>query len=446
MSRFIAQNRQAEAATLACTFGSEEAARRVAALPECLFTTGKHRNILRAIKALVDSDQTVEPIFLKQPLEAAGKWDDSSNGQSDRVSLQDLLSLEELHAVPSQVNAYIRLMQQAHRQRQICQQVEKIRDQASQRFLTEEELAALEENFQQAAFEISVGDHTRRDGPATLKRVMSETFQALADRYDGRTSRYGIRTGFEKLDRYTTGFHPGELVIVCGRPGMGKTALALDVALSAVHETPVALFSLEMSSEQIGQRLLAKRAAVNIRSIRSGTLEEYEWKKVVTAMGDLTDFLLYVDDTSTLSPAQIRSRVREISVRTKASVGLVIVDYLQILSPSRRIEHREQQISSISREMKRIAKDLSCPVILLSQLNRDLERRADKRPTLADLRESGAIEQDADCVIGLYQPFVYSDKDDERGKAEAIILKQRNGPIGTIDLRWVPETATFLNP
>ena len=189
---------------------------------------------------------------------------------------------------------------------------------------------------------------------------------------------------------------------------MGKTALALDVALSAVHESPVALFSLEMSVEQIGQRLLAKRAAVNIRSVRSGSLEDYEWKKVVTAMGDLSEFHLYVDDTSTLSPAQIRTRVRETSVRSKAAVGLVIVDYLQIMSPSRRMDSREREVSSISREMKRLAKDLFCPVVLLSQLNRELERRADKRPTLADLRESGAIEQDADLVVGLYQPYVYT--------------------------------------
>ena len=408
MTRFVPQNRDAEAAALACAFFDDEAARIIARTPENFFTTEKHRSLQAGIKACVARDQAVDMIFLPKALQEVGKWADSGNGESDLVNRDDLFRFQDLNPVASQIRGYVRLIQQAHRQRRMCEASEKIRDAGSQRFLTEDELADLEDSFQQAAFEISVGDHARRDGPVNLERVMSETFQSLADRYEGRKSRFGIKTGFAKLDHYTTGFHPGELVIVAGRPGMGKTALALDVALSAVHESPVALFSLEMSVEQIGQRLLAKRAAVNIRSVRSGSLEDYEWKKVVTAMGDLSEFHLYVDDTSTLSPAQIRTRVRETSVRSKAAVGLVIVDYLQIMSPSRRMDSREREVSSISREMKRLAKDLFCPVVLLSQLNRELERRADKRPTLADLRESGAIEQDADLVVGLYQPYVYT--------------------------------------
>jgi replicative DNA helicase len=206
----------------------------------------------------------------------------------------------------------------------------------------------------------------------------------------------------------------------------------------------VAYFSLEMSEEQNGERLLAGQTGINLQWIKkSKDLQRQQFDALVKATGDLSDLPLFIDQSSSLSTAQIRFRVQSISVKSKIAIGLVIVDYLQIMTPGRKYDSREREISSLSREMKQLAKDLKVPVILLSQLNRELEKRADKRPVLADLRESGAIEQDADLVIGLFQPFPYTNLDQDRGKAEAIILKQRNGPIGAIDLKWVPETATF---
>ena len=228
---------------------------------------------------------------------------------------------------------------------------------------------------------------------------------------------------------------------------MGKTAFVTDLILHALKYVPVAFFSVEMGAGPIGERLLSKRAVVDLLKLRRGEVEEAEFKRIISVAGDLSELPLVIDESPEITAQQIRSRVRQVSVKIRKPIGLVVVDYLQLLTPGQKTKHqsREQEIASFSRDMKRVAKDLSVPVILLSQLNRELEKRPNNRPTLADLRESGAIEQDADLVLGLYQPFPYTKQDEDWGKAELIILKQRNGPVGTIDLKWVPETATFFD-
>jgi replicative DNA helicase len=272
---------------------------------------------------------------------------------------------------------------------------------------------------------------------------MSSCIDAAEEAMSRRTLP-GLTSGFREIDNQTTGFHPGELWVICGRPGMGKTALAWACTRAVAGQgIPVGFNEIEMAEKQMGQRALAREAALNLRSLRMGDFGQDTIDKLVKAAGDLSDLPVDLYTPSTLSPTQIRFRARSLAIRHQFIYGLVIADHLGLMNPGRRIDSREQQISTISREMKQLAKDLNCPVILLAQLNRKLEDRPDKRPRLSDLRESGAIEQDADGVIGLYQPFPYTGNDEDRGKAEAIILKQRNGPVGTVELEWTPATASY---
>lgn len=442
MTDFISINREAEGAALGCALRGDDAAQHLCTIPAELFAVPKHRALHTAIKTVFAEHETVDPVMLRTELLKTGNWSDTANGDGYAITMDYLSDIQDAAPPPAQIKAYERLLRDASLQRTLLETSRRISDQVSQRFLTSEDLADLQESFQHAAFDISVSNGNRKN-LVHVKDVLGDVLDAIEARRDGHLSQYGISTGFRKLDHYTCGFRPGELIIVAARPAMGKTSFALDLALSAVKQGPVAFFSLEMGSEQLGQRLLAKKAVINLRCLRSGQLEDYQIKTVVSALGDLSDYSLYIDDDPAVTPGQIRFRVRELSVKSKAPVGLVIVDYLQIVSPGRKFDSREREISCISRELKELSKTLNAPVVVLSQLNRELERRQDKRPTLADLRESGAIEQDADCVIGLYQPFPYTNKDEDRGKAEAILLKQRNGPVGSLDLTWSPETATF---
>jgi replicative DNA helicase len=279
--------------------------------------------------------------------------------------------------------------------------------------------------------------------PRSVNQVLHTAIENIEARYNGRVSPYGLTTGFKLLDQMTGGFHPGELIIIAGRPGMGKTAFGLAIALEAVKQCTTIFFSLEMSEEQVGQRLLSRKSAVNLRHLRTGQVQQNDYDRIISAAGDLSECPLWIDDTNALSPAQIRFRLRSLASRQKTIIGAVIVDYLQLIKPTKKWDSREREVASISKEMKGLAKEMKCPVVVLSQLNRDVEKRADKRPILSDLRESGSLEQDADAVIFVFRPERYSQRTEDQGKAEVIVAKQRNGPVGTIDLRWMPETATF---
>lgn len=256
----------------------------------------------------------------------------------------------------------------------------------------------------------------------------------------------GVQTGFKELDEMTTGLQPGDLVIVAGRPSMGKTAFVLSLALntSMKHKNPTAIFSLEMSKESLVQRMLCSEARVNMHQLRSGTLPKRDLPKLSLAAGPLAEAPVYIDDTPAISVLELRAKAR----RLKAQYGLklIVIDYLQLMGSSSKAESRQQEISVISRSLKGVAKELDVPVVALSQLSRAVEQRNDHRPQLADLRESGAIEQDADLVMFVYREEVYN-KDDEnvKGKAEIIVGKQRNGPIGTANLAFVRDFARFEN-
>jgi replicative DNA helicase len=275
-----------------------------------------------------------------------------------------------------------------------------------------------------------------------------EMLESIHGKHSGVT---GVPSAFTELDNITGGFQKSDLIVVAGRPSQGKTALVLSIARNAsiLHDIPVGFFSLEMSSQQLVLRLICAEARVDAHSVRTGRLPEDEWRKLSTSIGKLYKAKILIDDTPALSALEIRAKSRRLKV--EHNVGMIIVDYLQLMQGPKNAQSREQEISSISRSLKALAKELNIPVVALSQLNRALELRGDKRPVLADLRESGAIEQDADVVIFVHRPEMFGididpeTKEPTEGMAELIIGKQRNGPTGAVRLAFIKQYARFEN-
>src|SRR5438477_8411419 len=256
----------------------------------------------------------------------------------------------------------------------------------------------------------------------------------------------GVPTGFVDLDRMTSGFQPGDLIIVAGRPSMGKTSLALNIGENVALDTgmPVAVFSMEMGAAQLALRMIGSVGRLDQHKLRTGRLLAEDWDKLSAALGRLNEAPILIDETPALNAIEVRSRARRL-MRQYGKLGLVIVDYLQLMQATTSGENRATEISEISRAMKSLAKELKVPVMALSQLNRSLEQRPDKRPVMSDLRESGAIEQDADVILFIYRDEVYNPETADKGVAEIIIGKQRNGPIGTVSLAWLGEYTRFEN-
>jgi replicative DNA helicase len=279
------------------------------------------------------------------------------------------------------------------------------------------------------------------------KDLVHKVFDQLEQRYENKSAVTGIPTTYVRFDEMTSGLQNSDLIIVAGRPSMGKTAFALNLALRAAvkSEVPTAVFSLEMSMEQLMTRLLACQGMVELSRLRSGFIEDADWAKLQDAADTLGKAPIFIDDTPALSTLELRARCRRLKAEHK--LGLVVIDYLQLMRSSRDIDSREQEISDISRNLKALAKELNIPVIALSQLNRKVEERTNKRPMLSDLRESGAIEQDADVIVFLYRDEFYNKKDDnpKAGVAEIIIGKQRNGPVGEVELAFLKKYTAFEN-
>jgi replicative DNA helicase len=298
---------------------------------------------------------------------------------------------------------------------------------------------------ERAIFDIS--DRRTKTAFYSLKEVIKGSFEMIEQLYDKKEAITGVPSGFADLDEQTTGFQPGDLIIIGGRPSMGKTALGLNIAQHVALELrePVAIFSLEMSKEQLALRMLCAEAMVDSNSVRKGFIRKEDWHKLTSAAGRLAEAPIFIDDSSGTSVLEMRAKARRLKVEHHGGLGLVVVDYLQLMRGRGSFERREQEISEISRSLKGLAKEMKVPVIALSQLNRGVESRTDKRPSLADLRESGAIEQDADVIIFLYREEVYQkDNPQFKGKAEAIIAKQRNGPTGTIPLTFLSSCTRFV--
>jgi replicative DNA helicase len=299
-------------------------------------------------------------------------------------------------------------------------------------------------------FQIAEGGKRSSEGFVDIKVLLPQVADRIDQLFqrDNPTDVTGIPTGFTDLDSMTSGFQPGDLVIVAGRPSMGKTAFSLNVAENVALDTglPVAIFSMEMAATQLAMRMIGSVGRLDQHKMRTGRLEDEDWVRLTTALGKLNDAPIFIDEGAALTSFDVRARARRLH-RQCGKLGLIVVDYLQLMSApaSRQSENRATEISEISRSLKALAKELDVPVVALSQLNRSVEQRPDKRPQMSDLRESGAIEQDADLILFIYRDEVYNAESPDKGTAEIIIAKQRNGPIGRLKLTFLGEHTRFEN-
>jgi replicative DNA helicase len=305
------------------------------------------------------------------------------------------------------------------------------------------DVESLLDQAEQAIFQIS--ENRVRPSFYPIREIVKSSFKTIERLFERKELVTGVPSGFKDLDQRTAGFQPSDLIIVAGRPSMGKTAFCLNVAQYAAIEKkiPVAIFSLEMSKEQLVIRMLCSEAQVEGHRLRTGFLTESDWPRLTLAAGNLSDAPIFIDDTAALTVLETRAKARRLNA--EFGLGLIVIDYLQLMRGRARVESRQQEISEISRSLKALSKELNVPVIAVSQLSRKTEERQGMRPQLADLRESGAIEQDADLILFIYRDEVYNRAEDNpnRGKAEVIIGKQRNGPIGKIDLAYFDKFTTF---
>jgi len=302
------------------------------------------------------------------------------------------------------------------------------------------------DSAEKLVFDISERDGRSRKGFTSLQELLTRSVDRIEELFDSKESITGVPTGFADLDEMTSGLQRGDLVIVAGRPSMGKTSFAMNVAeyVAVDKKMPVAIFSMEMPGEQLAMRMLSSMGRINSNKVRSGRLGDDDWPRLNSAVGILDKAPMFVDDSAGLTPLELRSRARRL-LRENKDIGLIVVDYLQLMESSESNENRATEISAITRSLKMLAKELNVPVMALSQLNRSLEQRPNKRPVMSDLRESGAIEQDADVILFIYRDEVYNEDTDQKGVAEVIIGKQRNGPVGTTKLTFLGEFTRFEN-
>jgi replicative DNA helicase len=403
-----------------------------------------HRKVFEAMCALFGVGEPIDRITVKDKLTSMGSF--AAIGGDEFIDLLDKI-------VPTAAN--------------LAYYAKIVRDKAVARRLIEAASGIAQLGYEQHGEVADFADECERRIFAVteqrnavtfehLKPLIAKAFKTIESLYERQEEITGVPTGFADLDRLTSGFQPGDLVILAARPSMGKTAFCLNIATHVGCRAQfqrkrcgVGIFSLEMPKEQLVMRMLASEARVDAQRIRTGRLIDSDWAKLAQAAGVLADANIHIDDTPAVSALELRAKCRRLFSRFEGSdhpIRLIVVDYLQLMRGNERIDSREQQISEISRSLKALAKELGIPVLALSQLNRSLEKRPDKRPLMSDLRESGALEQDADTIMFIFREEVYEkEKEDLKGVAEVIIGKQRNGPIGAANLAFIHEHTRFEN-
>jgi replicative DNA helicase len=427
----------AEQAVLGGLMLDERAWERIAdKLNEEDFYRKDHRLIYRALSELSEKNMPCDAVTL-------GEWFDS-NGLSELVGGSSYI-LQLANSTPSAANivAYADIVREKSILRQLIDAGTEITGDGFQPEgrSTQEIL----ENAEQKVFRIAESGARGRKNFVAMRTAVKEAFQILHQRYESKGAVTGLATGFADLDELTAGLQPSDLIIVAARPSMGKTALAVNFAEHAALKSKkaVAIFSMEMSASQLAFRLISSLGRINQQHLRTGDIQEEEWPRVTSAITMLSDAKIFIDDTPALSPAELRARARRL--KREHDLGLIVIDYLQLMAVPGNKENRATEISEISRGLKALAKELNIPVIALSQLNRSLEQRTDKRPVMADLRESGAIEQDADVILFIYRDEYYNNESNDKGLAEIIIGKQRNGPTGMVKLTFLGQYTKFEN-
>jgi replicative DNA helicase len=392
-----------------------------------------HRQIYGAMIGLYEKNIPVDQITLSEHLTR-------KNNLAEVGGLSYIAELAEKIPTAANIEYYAKIVRQKAILRNLIVSATSIVAKAT---AGEEEIEDILDFSEKTIFQIS--DNQIKASYYPLRSILKATFKNIEDLYEKKQLITGVATGFTDLDELTSGFQPSDLIIIAGRPSMGKTAFCLNVAQHAatVNQVSTVIFSLEMSKEQLALRMLCSEARVDNHKLRSGHIAENEWGKLTMAAGRLAEASLFIDDTPGMSVFEMRAKARRL--KSEHGLGMIIIDYMQLMSGSRS-DSREQEISEISRSLKALAKELSVPVLALSQLNRRLEDRTDKKPQMSDLRESGAIEQDADVILFIYRDEVYHrDSEEAKGKAEVIIGKQRNGPIGDVPLTFINQYTRFEN-
>jgi len=396
-----------------------------------------HRQILRAIVKQISNNHPADAVTVSETLQSLGELE-AVGGLSYIVALAS--------NTPSAANIrrYAEIVRERAVMRRLAEVATGIADSAYAP--AGRSASQLLDEAEARVFEIAESGSRGQAGFAELKPLLKQVVERIDELYhsDNDSGVTGVPTGFHDLDQKTSGFQPGDLIIVAGRPSMGKTAFSLNIGENVALESglPVAVFSMEMGGQQLVMRMIGSVGKLDQHRLRTGKLGEDDWQRLTYALGKLNDAPVFIDETPGLNVLELRARARRLQ-RQCGKLGMIIIDYIQLMSASSTGENRATEISEISRALKGLAKELQVPVVALSQLNRGLEQRPNKRPVMSDLRESGAIEQDADVILFIYRDEVYNPDTSDKGTAEIIISKQRNGPIGTVRLAWLGEYTRF---
>lgn len=428
---------EAEQSVLGALMLEENAWDRVAEIVKANdFYRRDHRLIFKAIAALASDSEPRDVLMVSELLKRRGELDDAGGS----IYLGEIIKNT---ASAANVSAYAEIVRERSVLRQLINASYEITDSAFQpQGATSEEIL---DDAERKIFAIAE-QQTKGDGPQSLDGVLSKTVERISQLFESDDAITGLSTGFDHLDEMTSGLQKGDLVIVAARPSMGKTTFAMNLVENAVmNNVPALVFSMEMPSESIAMRMISSLGRINQTNVRSGKMDADDMAKFTSTISMLHEKKLFIDDSPALSPTEVRSRARRVARDNGGKLGLIMVDYLQLMRVPGMENNRVNEISEISRSLKALAKEMNCPVIALSQLNRGLEQRPNKRPVMSDLRESGAIEQDADIIMFIYRDEVYNKDSDEKGIAEIIIGKQRNGPIGFKKLSFLGHYTRFEN-
>ncbi len=396
-----------------------------------------HRLIFRAIRNLSESSTPFDVVTLSE-------WLENNNEQDNAGGLSYLGMLANNTPSAANIKAYAKIVSERSVLRSLIGIGTKISDSG---FNTEGRNSnELLDDAERMVFEIAEKGANQKGGFEAIKDVLVNVVDRIDQLFNQDGAITGLPTGYNDLDDMTSGLQEGDLIIVAGRPSMGKTTFSMNIAEHAAMtcDKPVAVFSMEMPADSLAMRMISSLGRIDQNKVRSGKLGDDDWPRLTSAIGLLQEKPLFIDDTGGLSPNELRARCRRLT-REHGQLGLVVIDYLQLMQVPGFKENRTAEISEISRSLKGLAKELNVPVIALSQLNRSLEQRPDKRPVMSDLRESGAIEQDADVIIFIYRDEVYNEESPDKGTAEILIRKQRNGPIGSVRLTFLGKYTRFEN-
>lgn len=431
--RIPPQNLEAERSTIGSMLLDKDAIFRAVEIlrPEDFYKEA-HRMVFQAVVNLANRNEAVDLVTVTEELR-------QKNQLEGVGGIPYLTSL--VNSVPTAANVeyYARIVEEKALLRGLIHTATQI---VSQGYEGSEEVETILDHAEQAIFNVAQRRASR--GYALLKETLNQAFEKIEKIFETKGGVTGVPSGFSDFDRYTAGLQPSDLIILAARPSMGKTTFALNMAqyVAVEMKIPTIVFSLEMSKEQLAMKLLCAEAGVDNQKIRTGALADADWPRLSRALGRLSEARMYIDDTPGVSVMEVRAKARRI--KAEEGLGLIVIDYLQLMQGRGKTESRQQEVSEISRGLKALARELSVPVIALSQLSRAVEQRTVKVPTLADLRESGSLEQDADLVLFLYRDDYYNPETEKKSIAELIIAKHRNGPLGNVEFFFQKDCSKFV--